>query len=99
MRAHYDEQGLDHPAEFYAPDLLPGADLYLKAFNALAADRPLTVGMAGVLYGRIPFESIDRFAVREGIDQSDDFDQLRRIVVALDLEEVERLNKEANKKP
>lgn len=52
--------------------------------------------MGGVLYGRIPSLSIDRFATREGVDDPDDFERLRRIVGILDAEETERLNNEAN---
>jgi hypothetical protein len=75
-----------------------GAAVYLKALQVCASDRPVAVGLGGVLYGRIPSLSLDRFAVREGIDDPDAFDRLRRIVGILDAEETERLNKEANKK-
>jgi len=98
VRQHYDEQGLEHPDDLYPPELIAGAALYLKALQVCGADRPVSLGMSGVIYGRIPFLTLDRFAVREGIEDPDAFERLSRLVSLLDAEETDRMNKEANKK-
>jgi hypothetical protein len=54
--------------------------------------------MGGVLYGQIPSASIDRFAVRWGIDDGDEFRRFIRIVRAIDAIETAKLNEKANKK-
>lgn len=72
--------------------------VYLDALYALQGERQLALGLSGVIYGRIPFRAIERFADRYGIDDLDDFDLLRRIVEALDAEEVKHLNDRANSK-
>ncbi len=54
--------------------------------------------MAGGIYGRIPFASIERYAVRAGIDDADAFQRFDRIIRALDGPDVARLNEKANTK-
>jgi hypothetical protein len=100
MREHYDQQGLEHPADFYPPDILPQAVPFLNALNRLAADRPrLSLGMSGiVVYGRIPFLSVDRYAARHGIDGVSEFARFDRIIGAVDSFDVEYLNEQAAKK-
>lgn len=66
--------------------------------RALQGERPLSLGMSGVIYGRIPFTAIEAYARRYGIDDLDEFDRLRRIVEALDADETAWLNAKANKK-
>ena len=63
------------------PVLMPGLGLYLQAFEDLSPSRP-SGGLGG--FGPIPFEAIDRYARRFGIDDADDFDDLLRFVRALD---------------
>lgn len=98
MRAHYEEHDLAMPDDFFPPDLPDGAGLYIEAFNRLVDDRPLAVGMGGVIVGRIPFASIDRWARRAGIDDPGEFALFDRIVRALDGPDVAAINEKANKK-
>lgn len=97
MRAHYDEQDIAHPADFYPPDLHAGGELYIDALNALAPDRHVALGMSGVLYGEIPFLSKERYAARFGL-AGDAFDQFLSILRVLDTDWVGRANEKANKR-
>jgi hypothetical protein len=97
MRAHYEEQDLPMPDHFFPPDLPDGAGIYIEAFNRLVDDRPLAIGMAGVITGRIPFASIDRYARRAGIDDPGAFALFDRIIRALDGPDVASLNEKINK--
>lgn len=63
------------------PQLYPGLALYLTAFEDLSPGRPQG-GLGGL--AAIPFEAIDRYATRHGIDDPDAFDDLHRFVRALD---------------
>lgn len=54
--------------------------------------------MSGVLHGRIPFLSIERYAARHGIEDPAEFARFDRIINAVDIVEVNRLNEAANKK-
>lgn len=63
------------------PQLYPGLALYLQAFEDLSSSRP-NGGLGGL--GVIPFEALDRYATRIGIDDLDAFDDLLRFVRALD---------------
>lgn len=58
--------------------MLPGCDFYLAAFWELNSDRPVGMGVAP-----IPFTSIDRFAVRHGVE-GEDFDFFTRMMRAMD---------------
>ena len=62
------------------PELLPGLALFLQAFEVLSPSRP----SGGFGLGAIPFEAIDRYARRFGVDDAEDFDDLCRFVRALD---------------
>lgn len=62
------------------PQLHPGLDLYLQAFEDLSPSRPSTFGGPGP----IPFEAIDRYATRLRIDDLDAFDDLHRFIRTLD---------------
>lgn len=62
------------------PELLPGLALFLQAFEDLSPSRPA----GGFGPGAIPFEAIDGYARRFGIDEPEDFDDLTRFVRALD---------------
>jgi len=62
------------------PELLPGLALFLQAFEDLSPSRP----SGGFGPGAIPFEAIDRYARRFGIDDPEDFDDLAGFVRALD---------------
>lgn len=64
------------------PALAPGLGLYLQAFEDLSPSR--SIGFGGP--GPIPFEAIDRYATRFCIDDIDDFDDLLRLIRALDEE-------------
>lgn len=48
--------------------------------------------MAAMRVGRIPFSAFDRWAARNGVTGADAFARLRRIVHALDAEDVRHLN-------
>lgn len=98
MRQHFEEQGLEAPADFFPPDLVPGVSMYVDAIDALAGDRPLSVGMGGVMYRRIPFLAIERYATRVlAIDDATEFARFHRIIAAADEKEVAAMNKAANK--
>lgn len=98
MREAYDEQGLDHPGEWYPPDLLPGADVILAAYSRLHADRPVTLGaMGGVIYGRISYGAIKEYAETLGLG-ADEFDRFDRLVSMIDADELPRINERANRK-
>jgi hypothetical protein len=56
--------------------MLPGADEYLRAFNELVGDR-----QPG---GPIMFASVDRWAVRNGMDGPDEFSGLLSALAAMD---------------
>jgi hypothetical protein len=64
----------------------------------LSGDRPLAVGMSGVITGSIPFPSLTSFAARYGIDDLCEFDRFARIVRTIDTLEVNRIN-EKNRPP
>ncbi|RAI44703.1 phage tail assembly chaperone [Rhodoplanes roseus] len=67
------------PGYLDRPVLPPGAAMVWDAFTTLSSDR--SVGMGE---GPIPFASIDRWAVRYGIDDLDEFDRFAALVQALD---------------
>jgi hypothetical protein len=98
MRQHFEEQGLEAPEDFFPPELHADALPYLEALTSLAGERPASLGMAGVIFGTIPYSALDRFAARAGIDEPDEFARFIRVVTALDAEEVSRLNEKANKR-
>lgn len=98
MRAHYEEQDLPVPEDFFPPDLPDGAGIYIAAFNRLVSDRPLAIGMGGAILGRIPFAAIDRWARRAGIRDPDAFARFDRIICALDGPDVAAINEKANKR-
>lgn len=63
------------------PQLHPGLGLYLQAFEDLSPSRPHG-GLGGP--AAIPFEAIDRYATRFGVDDLDAFGDLHRFIRALD---------------
>lgn len=65
----------------------------------LSSDRPMSIGMTGVLTGQIPFASLVDFAARYGITGIDDFDDLAHVVRELDAIEVGYINEKNNRKP
>ena len=92
--AAYENAGLAPPSEWFAPELLPGADLILLALDQLAGDRPmLSVGMGGLMIRPVPFVALDAFASRHAID-GDDFLRFARLFARFDAEETARLNRE-----
>lgn len=93
MRKNYEEKGLEPPANFFPPDLLPGASLYLTALRALRGDRPVSIGFGAAYTSRIPFASLVSFADRYGIDDLCEFDRLADIVGKLDMHELALINK------
>jgi hypothetical protein len=99
LRQHYDEQGLEHPVHFWPPDTHPGAGVYLKALDMLAADRPVSVGFGTIITCQIPFASLVAFAKTYGIEDLDEFDGFVRIVRRLDAQQVAEINEKTNKKP
>lgn len=60
---------------------MPGAEFFLNAWYALTSDRPL--GALGGC-GEIPRRSIRQLADDYGLDDPDDFDQLVRMIRAMD---------------
>jgi hypothetical protein len=76
------------------PVLLAGLALHLRAFEELSPSRP--VGLGGP--GPIPFEAIDRYAARFGIDE-ETFDDLLRFVRALDDEYLDWAAESASANP
>lgn len=78
--------------------MLPGAEIVLQALYQLAADRPLSLGMSGVIYGCIPYPAIVAFATRNAIDNPDTFDRFIGILRTLDADEVRLINEKANKR-
>lgn len=73
------------------PHLLIGLDFYWRAFWECASDR--VIGMAE---GPIPWSSIDRWALRYGVE-GDDFERLVLIIKVMDEAYIEYRNK-SNKK-
>ena len=99
MRAAYDQQGLEHDPAWYPPDLLPGADQVVVAYGRLGADRPVTLGgMGGIIYGRIPYMAIARYAELRGLSV-DEFERFDRLITAIDADELPIINAKANKRP
>ena len=61
------------------------ADWIWNAWNDLDGERAMIpVGMGGVVPGRIPWSSVDRWAARHGVDDGD-FEFLVRALGAMDL--------------
>lgn len=81
------------------PDVEPHLIPIWDAYASLERDRHLTMGGPGP----IPFTAIDRYASRYGIDDLDEFDRLRRLIMAMDAEYLkyvaELAKKEREKKP
>ena len=96
--AHFEEQGIVIPADFFPPDMPLGAGFYISAFQRLAADRPVAIGFGAVNYGRIPFVAIERFAARAGIVDADEFALFDRVICAVDAKDVALVNQRANAK-
>lgn len=71
------EDGRPIPEEFVAPDLELSEITLIDAWGELVGDRYTEMGS-------IPFASIDRWAVRNGIDDPDDFAFVVRAVRAAD---------------
>ena len=67
------------PALQNRPDLGEGLHFVWTAFHAVSTDRPVGFGLAP-----IPFAAIDRYARRYGITDIDEFDRLRRLIMAMD---------------
>lgn len=88
LLAEYLAIGEEPPPGLIPPDLEPGADTYLEAWNALAYDRPLGQGFIG----SIPFMTIDRYAERIGLTGPDEFARFARLVRAMDAEYVAIVN-------
>lgn len=70
--------GLPTPALDRRPALLPGLDFYLLAYDELIYDRPM-----GMTVGPIPWSSIDRWAVRNGVG-NDEFNTLVNHIRAME---------------
>jgi hypothetical protein len=58
---------------------LPGAVEYLDAFRELSTDRQI-----GMATGQIPSGAIDRYAMRHGLDDPDEFELFTQCVRAMD---------------
>jgi hypothetical protein len=83
----------------FPPDLLPGASSYVEALDALATSRPLALGFGGMLYARIPFLALDRYASRVLlIEDATEFARFYKIMATIDGEEVAAINAKLNKK-
>lgn len=54
--------------------------------------------MGGIIYGRIPFLSIARYAELRGLS-ADEYERLDRLITAIDAEELPVINAKANKRP
>lgn len=61
------------------PELDDHLDFAWQAFVALSSDRQL-----GMSVGPIPWSSIDRYALRFGIDGGDDFEAFAALISAMD---------------
>jgi hypothetical protein len=87
------QEGKPVPAEYaWRPRLHPALQIYWDAFWELSADRQ--VGMA---IGRIPYTAIDRYAVRYGIEDVDEFDTFREIMRSMDAEFRNQMQPDADK--
>jgi len=69
------------PGYLRRPKLHTALQFYWDAFWELSADREV-----GFAMGRIPFTSIDRYAVRYEIDEIDEFDRFREMMRSMDAE-------------
>lgn len=65
------------------PDVLPHLEFVWLAYSELRSER-----QSGMDRGSILFSSIDAFASRYGIDGVDEFDTFRRLIRAMDDEEM-----------
>jgi hypothetical protein len=79
---HLLEEGKPVPPDYLQrPRLHPALQIYWDAFWELSADRQI-----GMAIGRIPFTAIDRYAVRYGIEEVDEFDTFRNVIRSMDAE-------------
>ncbi|MGJ0505608.1 MAG: phage tail assembly chaperone [Methylocystis sp.] len=74
------------------PEIAPHLQFVWGAFWELGSDRSLTMG--GV--GAIPFSSIDRYAVRFGITDTDQFTRFIRLLRQMDAKYLPIANKRSN---
>lgn len=84
------------------PILSEDAAPFHEAWKELDSDRHWTTTMGGSVPHMIPWQTLDRFAVRHGLDE-DDFANLRYIIRSADAAWMKELNrtraKDAAKKP
>lgn len=72
----YRVRGEPIPEQYFMPELLPEASVYLTAFCSLEYDRPLGFGC----FGAIQFAAIDKYADRLGIIRKDEFWLFERMI-------------------
>jgi hypothetical protein len=73
------DAGQPIPDDAIPPDLMEECEFVYRAFNDLSADRAVALGV-----GPIPWSSINAYAQRYGIDDSDEFDRFYLLIRALD---------------
>lgn len=73
------------------PEIIPGLEIYWKAFTELTADRSIGMGE-----GPIPWTAMNQWAIRHGF-RGDEFDRLIDIIREVDTAYMELRNK-AHKK-
>jgi len=72
-----------------APELLPGLEIYHRAFNELSSTRQNT----GFGPGAIPWTAINDWAIRHGLGKFEDFQRLSVFVRLMDAEYLKWWNK------
>lgn len=81
--------GEDPPDGLTAPEIMPGAQSYLDAWQELASDRQF----APHFVSPISFLALDAYARRRGIDDPDEFASFCRIMREMDQEYLSIVNK------
>lgn len=87
------DKGVSVKALENRPNLLPGLDFYINAYNDLAYDRPVAMGV-----GAIPWSSIIKWCNLHDIYDIDEIGTCIRYIRAMEKTEYELNEKKANKK-